>query len=93
MPFEHYHTYDLNKRGLKKLPGQPANQTATIVGNQIAFTRDETIFMDIFQKYSLEEIWELAHSSGFEPVYSCSDPKDWFMDTFWAAVLRLDFLN
>jgi L-histidine N-alpha-methyltransferase len=58
----------------------------TIGNSQVLFARDETIFMEISQKYSLKEVDKLAGASGFAPVSSCSDTKGWFTNAFWKVV-------
>jgi len=58
----------------------------TIGGRKVAFGRNESAFMEISQKYTLEEAGNLARVSGFTPVYSCSDTKGWYVDAFWKAV-------
>ncbi|MDB5263788.1 MAG: egtD [Adhaeribacter sp.] len=71
--FEHYQTYDPGNGASKSYLVSLQEQTVTIGHNQLAFARDETIFMEISQKYTLAQIEELARASGFAPVYCVSD--------------------
>lgn len=84
--FEHYQTYDPGNGACKSYLVSLRDQTVAIGGCEVAFGREETIFMEISQKYTLEEAGSLARVSGFAPVYSCSDSKGWFVDAFWKAV-------
>lgn len=84
--FEHYQTYDPGNGACKSYLVSLRDQTVTIGNSQVLFARDETIFMEISQKYTLEEVDKLAGASGFTPVYSCSDAKRWFTDAFWKVV-------
>ncbi|WP_255474261.1 L-histidine N(alpha)-methyltransferase [Pontibacter qinzhouensis] len=60
--------------------------TVVIGGGRVVFGHDETIFVEISQKYTLEEVDSLARASGFAPVYNCSDSKSWFADVIWKVV-------
>ena len=50
------------------------------------FAEGERIFMEISQKYSPEQIKNLAAESGFEVAKSFSDSKGWFTDQIWVPV-------
>jgi len=39
--------------------------------------------MEISQKYTLEETELMAVQSGFEPVSTFFDSKNWFADVLW----------
>ena len=84
--FEHYQTYDPDNGACKSYLVSLQHQTVTIGRHNIAFGRDETIFMEISQKYTLEEIETMAGEAGFAPIRDLSDSKGWFADAFWQAV-------
>jgi dimethylhistidine N-methyltransferase len=84
--FEHYQTYDPHNGACKSYLVSLQDQIVTIGHKKVTFTRDETIFMEISQKYTLKEIDRLAGNSGFMPVHSCTDTKGWFVDAFWMVV-------
>jgi uncharacterized SAM-dependent methyltransferase len=41
--------------------------------------------MEISQKYTLDEVRNLAAASGFKPVSYFFDEKRWFTDSIWLA--------
>ncbi|RDV16521.1 L-histidine N(alpha)-methyltransferase [Pontibacter diazotrophicus] len=84
--FEHYQTYDPGSGACKSHLVSLQDQIVTIGDSKIVFGRDESVFMEISQKYTLEEVDNLARETGFVPVYSCPDTKGWFVDAFWKAV-------
>ncbi len=49
------------------------------------FKKDEPIWVEISQKYSLNEINELAAETGFFPKKNILDSKGWFTDAIWVA--------
>jgi L-histidine N-alpha-methyltransferase len=52
----------------------------------IHFSQNEAIFMEISQKYDIEEIELMAKDCGFKPVANFYDSKNWFLDTVWECV-------
>jgi uncharacterized SAM-dependent methyltransferase len=51
--------------------------------NLIRFEKDETLFTEISQKYSIEEINQAAFESGFTPVAYFFDSNRYFTDVVW----------
>jgi len=49
----------------------------------IQFKQHEAVFMEISKKYSIDEIEELAFSSGFQITNHFLDSKKWFVDSLW----------
>lgn len=84
--FEHYQTYDPGTGSCKSYLVSLADQAVVISGSRIHFALNETIFMEVSQKYSLAETEKIASQSGFVPVHTCLDSKGWFADSFWKAV-------
>jgi L-histidine Nalpha-methyltransferase len=57
------------------------------VGNKhFEFGLHETMYMEISQKYSIEETDMLATQSGFEPVADFYDSRGWFADCMWLCI-------
>jgi L-histidine N-alpha-methyltransferase len=51
----------------------------------ISFVKDEYIFMEISQKFTIAETDEMAASSNFKPLQYFFDGKKWFLDAIWVA--------
>ena len=85
--FDHYATYDPQSGACKSYLVSLEEQEVNIGNNNIiTFTKDETIFMEISQKYSIEQTDEVAVSSGFIPVAHFFDKKKWFVDVIWSCL-------
>lgn len=82
--FDHYASYDPATGACKSYLVSLANQKVRI-GNTVTveFERDECIYMEISQKYTPQEIQQLAFSAGFTPVADFRDTKNWFADCLW----------
>jgi len=81
--FEHYQTYDPLSGACRSYLVSLENQAVTIDGESIIFDKDESVYMELSQKYSLSESKELARSSGFETINHIMDSKAWFADVAW----------
>ena len=81
--FEHYQTYDPLSGACRSYLVSLENQVVTIDGESFIFDKDETVYMELSQKYSLSESEELANSSGFETINHIMDSKSWFADVAW----------
>lgn len=85
--FEHYPSYDPATGTSKSYLISLKNQTVRIgEADFIHFKKDEYIFMEISQKYSIEQTDDLAEKSGFKPIKHFLDSKNWFLDTVWECV-------
>ena len=84
--FYHYPTYDPATGACKSYLVSTKNQKVEIADNTFSFAEGETIFMEIAQKYTLEQTDELARKSGFAPKAHFFDAKKWFLDTVWECV-------
>lgn len=82
--FEHYPTYDPGtgacKSYLVSLEDQQVHIGADVC---IDFAAHEPLYMEISQKYSIEETEHLAAQCGFQPVACFFDSKKWFVDCLW----------
>lgn len=84
--FEHYASYDPATGACKSYLVSRINQEVNISGQAFHFEENEFIYMEISQKYSVQETEKMAEESGFKPVKHFYDHKKWFLDTVWACV-------
>lgn len=83
--FDHYATYDPGTGACKSYLVSLDDQQVHILNETIEFKMHETIYMEISQKYSLDESEMLAIQAGFEPIAHFRDKKGWFVDSLWQA--------
>jgi dimethylhistidine N-methyltransferase len=81
--FEHYATYDPDSGACKSFLVSLMTQNIHIDGTPIRFEKNETIFMEISQKYSIDQIDEIAFQCGFTPVAYFFDKEKYFVDVLW----------
>jgi L-histidine N-alpha-methyltransferase len=81
--FEHYQTYDPETGACKSYLVSLCKQEVTIGSETISFTQNESIFMEVSQKYALTEIEKMAIEGGFKPISNCFDTHNYFVDTIW----------
>jgi L-histidine N-alpha-methyltransferase len=84
--FEHYPTYDPATGACKSYLISRRDQEVNISGQQFIFEENEFIFMEISQKYSLEETEAIAGQTGFKTITHFMDHKKWFVDTVWQCI-------
>ncbi|WP_432220901.1 L-histidine N(alpha)-methyltransferase [Flavobacterium sp. TMP13] len=83
--FEHYQNYDPLTGACKSYLISLADQKVSLADTEIKFDKNETIYMEISQKFSVSDIENLAINSGFMPIDTIMDDKKWFADAFWLA--------
>ena len=81
--FEHFPTYDPLSGACKSYLVSLKDQEVSIGSEKISFARDEPVYMEISQKYSLADIDKIATESGFESVKSFLDSGNNFADILW----------
>jgi len=81
--FEHYASYDPESGACKSYLISLKHQKVTIGNSEFQFAKNEHIFMEVSQKYSLPEIESLAVTSGFKVVKYFSDERKYFVDAIW----------
>ena len=82
--FEHYASYDPGTGSCKSYLISLTDQLVRIGENEmIQFSAHEPIFMEISQKYSIEEIEALAAGSGFRCRQHFFDENNYFADSIW----------
>jgi uncharacterized SAM-dependent methyltransferase len=84
--FDHYATYDPESGACKSYLISLINQQIKIGEETISFKKDEYIYMEISQKYTVEQINNMAKVAGFKPLNQVFDSKKWFVDAIWIAV-------
>ncbi len=84
--FYHFPTYDPATGACKSFIVSIKDQLINVADHTFSCTQGETIFMEIAQKYTIDQIDELAKGSGFIPVKHFFDSKGWFLDTVWQCV-------
>ena len=81
--FEHYAMYDPDTGACKSFLVSMKEQQVHLNESSVQFEKDETIFMEISQKYSVSQIDEIGIQSGFAPVAHFFDKKKYFVDVIW----------
>ena len=82
--FAHYPVYDPGTGACKSYLISRVAQDVHIGEDEvISFSENEAIFMEISQKYSLQETYYLARQAGFSPVHEFYDSKKMFADILW----------
>ncbi len=81
--FKHYPTYDPATGTCKSYLISSRNQKVNLGDTLIYFDESEAIHTETSQKYTTEQIDELAHNSGFSVAHNFYDSKHWFVDSVW----------
>jgi dimethylhistidine N-methyltransferase len=85
--FDHYPTYDPETGSCKSYLISLEDQQVTIGGKEtIAFSKNEYIYMEISQKFTVMQTDQMALNAGFAPVDRFFDTKKWFIDAIWIAI-------
>lgn len=84
--FYHFPTYDPITGACKSYLVSCKKQRVEIADSTFYFEEGEPVFMEIAQKYTIEQTDELAIKSGFKPKQHFLDSKKWFLDTIWESV-------
>ena len=83
--FDHYATYDPESGACKSYLISLTDQQVKIGEEIISFKKDEYIYMEISQKYTVEQTNSIAIAAGFKPLNQVFDSKNWFVDVIWMA--------
>jgi len=81
--FQHYQTYDPISGACKSFLVSLCDQQVKIDNHLIYFKANELIDMEISQKFSEQDVKELAKDSGFHILTEIKDSKNWFVDSIW----------
>ncbi|HTE00842.1 MAG TPA: L-histidine N(alpha)-methyltransferase [Mucilaginibacter sp.] len=83
--FDHYPTYDPETGSCKSYLISMEDQEVSINGEIVSFLKDEYIYMEISQKFTVLQTNQMAKKAGFRPVNQFFDSKKWFIDAIWMA--------
>lgn len=83
--FEHYAMYDPETGACKSYLISLAEQQVNLCDQTIHFAKDEYIYMEISQKYTVAQTNDMAAFSGFKPVQHFYDSRNWFVDAVWVV--------
>ncbi|MBS1530935.1 MAG: L-histidine N(alpha)-methyltransferase [Bacteroidetes bacterium] len=84
--FDHYPVYDPETGACKSYLISLEDQEVTINNRErIHFRKDEYIYMEISQKFTLLQTEQIADNAGFKAVDCFFDSKKWFLDAIWIA--------
>jgi uncharacterized SAM-dependent methyltransferase len=83
--FDHYATYDPETGACKSYLISLKDQIVTIGKETIRFVKDEYIYMEISQKFTIMQTDQMAANTGFRPIDRFFDIKKWFVDAVWMA--------
>lgn len=84
--FDHYPTYDPETGACKSYLVSLEDQEVIIGGKEkVRFLKDECIYMEISQKFTVLQTEQMAEKARFKPVDRFFDSKKWFIDAVWIA--------
>ena len=84
--FDHYPVYEPETGACKSYLISLADQQVSIGGKEhIHFLKDEYIYMEISQKFTVMQTNQMAENAGFKPINIFFDNKKWFIDAVWLA--------
>lgn len=81
--FQHYNCYDPITGACKSFLFSLKGQDVSIGDELFHFKKDDPIHMETSQKYSIDQINELAKLCGFKPVKNFFDKEIMFTDALW----------
>lgn len=84
--FDHYCSYDPLTGAAKSYLVCLSDMVVHLPGARISFDKNECIWTEISQKYSKNQIHQMAINNGFIHTAEFLDNKSWFMDAIWTAV-------
>jgi L-histidine Nalpha-methyltransferase len=83
--FDHFPTYDPKTGACVSYLISLSDQEIKVGNESISFKRDEFIYMEISQKFTINDLQQLAANSGFRHEKNFFDKKNWFVDVIWIA--------
>lgn len=84
--FDHYCSYDPLTGAAKSYLVSLDDMVVSISGDLISLGRNECIWTEISQKYTKDQIRQMATDNGFKHTAEFMDSRSWFMDAVWTAV-------
>jgi len=83
--FEHFPTYNPDTGACKSYLVSLRDQNVKINCETIHFSGNEIIDMEISQKFTIEQIDQMALTASFKAINHFFDDKKWFTDVIWQA--------
>ncbi len=83
--FDHYPMYDPETGACKSYLVSLCEQQVNVSEETFSFLKDELIYMEISQKFTVEQTDQMAIKNSFKPVNRFFDKKKWFIDVVWVA--------
>jgi len=83
--FDHYPIYDPETGACRSYLVSLCDQKVKIKNDAVHFLKDEVIYMEISQKFTISQIDQIAIKASFKPVNHFFDSKHWFSDVIWMA--------
>jgi len=85
--FEHYPTYDPETGSCKSYLVSLTDQQVHIrsANKTVNFQQNEYIFMEISQKFTVQQTKDMANAAEFIPANYLFDAQNWFTDAIWIA--------
>jgi uncharacterized SAM-dependent methyltransferase len=84
--FDHYCSYDPLTGSAKSYLVCLSDMVIHLPDARISLEKDECIWTEISQKYSKNQIRQMAINNGFIHTAELLDTKSWFMDAIWTAI-------
>lgn len=81
--FQHYATYNPVTGSCRSFLISLARQEVVVADEKILFEEHEIIDMEVSQKFSMDQIHQLAEETGFKVTGEINDSKNWFVDSIW----------
>ncbi len=81
--FSHYPTYDPQTGSCKSYLISEKKQSVKIAGTTITFAKGEPVFMEVSQKFDIDEIKSIAEQTGFIQKEIFMDSNKYFTDVIW----------
>lgn len=83
--FSHYQHYDPVTGACRSFLVSLEDQKTMVCGNIVCFAENELIHMEVSQKFSRDDITDMAVASGFIEQDYLNDKNNWFTDVIWIA--------
>ena len=84
--FDHYCSYDPLTGSAKSFLVSLSDMVVHLPDASFSFDKNECIWTEISQKYSKNQVHQMAINNGFIHTADFLDNKSWFMDAIWTAV-------
>lgn len=81
--FVHFPSYSPLSGACRSFLISTSNQEVSVGRHGIKFKEGETIYMEVSQKYDLDEIKEVAKKCGYQQKTYFLDSKEYFVDVIW----------